>query len=172
MAKADAAQTPANAAMLALLAANVDMVLRIHRGGGFVIAGTDAPLDNPAVSLHTNLRAKVRFGFTPYEALTTATRNPARWLGLAGRLGEVRRGAYADLSFVTGNPLADIRAAAAVEMVMVGGKLHTVDDLVAPFTSPRRPPRRHWPPEPPRPNHHHDDQFWWHEPEWAHHYCC
>src|SRR5439155_2926834 len=78
--KADDARLPAGEAVRALLAANVDMVLRIHRGGGFVIAGTDAPLDNPAVSLHTNLRAMVRYGFTPHEALTTATANPARWL--------------------------------------------------------------------------------------------
>ena len=82
---------------LANLAGNVDMVLRIQRGGGFVIAGTDAPLDNPAVSLHQNLRAQVHFGFTPYEALVTATSNAARWLGLSGKLGEVRRGAHADL---------------------------------------------------------------------------
>jgi adenine deaminase len=170
VAKADAAGTPANAAVLALLSANVDMVLRIHRAGGFVIAGTDAPLDNPAVSLHTNLRAKVHFGFTPYEALTTATRNPARWLNLAGRIGEVRRGAYADLSFVRGNPLADINAAAAVEMVMARGKLHTIDDLLAPFTTPvatavpALATRA-------APTNHHSDQ-WWHESEWTHHYCC
>jgi Tol biopolymer transport system component/cytosine/adenosine deaminase-related metal-dependent hydrolase len=170
VAKANAAQTPANAVTLALLAANVDMVLRIHRGGGFVIAGTDAPLDNPAVSLHANLRAKVRFGFTPYEALTTATRNPARWLGLAGRLGEVRRGAQADLSFVSGDPLTDIRAAAAVRMVMKAGKLHTVDDLLAPFAAPASVPAEVTTATPAV--HRHDDTFWWHEPEWAHHYCC
>lgn len=169
VAKADAARTPANAVTLALLAANVDMVLRIHRGGGFVIAGTDAPLDNPAVSLHANLRAKVRFGFTPYEALTTATRNPARWLGLPGKLGEIRRGAQADLSFVTGDPLTDIRAAAAVRMVMQGGKLHTVDDLLAPFATPVTAPAQVT--TAPATEHHHDD-FWWHEPEWAHRYCC
>jgi Tol biopolymer transport system component len=170
VAKADAAQTPANEAVLALLAANVDMVLRIHRGGGFVIAGTDSPLDNPAVSLHTNLRAKVRFGFTPYEALTTATRNPARWLGLSGKLGEVRRGAHADLSFVTGNPLADINAAAAVRMVMVGGKLQTVEELLTPFTTPAAATV---PALATRaaPTDHHSD-LWWHESEWAHHYCC
>lgn len=170
-AKADAAQTPANAPVLALLAANVDMVLRIHRAGGFVIAGTDAPLDNPAVSLHTNLRAKVRFGFTPYEALTTATRNPARWLGLKGKLGEIRKGAQADLSFVEGNPLTDINAAAAVRLVMTEGKLHTIEELLTPFTTPaaatvpalatRAAPTNHAPGE-----------FWWHEPEWEHHYCC
>ncbi|GAB1513431.1 amidohydrolase family protein [Actinophytocola sp. KF-1] len=169
VAKADAARTPANATTLALLAANVDMVLRIHRGGGFVIAGTDAPLDNPAVSLHANLRAKVRFGFTPYEALTTATRNPARWLGLAGELGEIRPGAQADLSFVAGDPLTDIRAAAAVRMVMTGGRLHTVDDLLAPFTAPVAAPAAVT--TAPAPVHRHDD-FWWHEPEWAHRYCC
>lgn len=169
VAKADAAQTPANATTLALLAANVDMVLRIHRRGGFVIAGTDAPLDNPAVSLHANLRAKVRFGFTPYEALTTATRNPARWLGLAGKLGEVRRGAQADLSFVTGNPLTDIRAAAAVRMVMVAGNLHTIDDLVAPFATPAKVPAQVT--TAPAAVHRHDD-LWWHEPEREHRYCC
>ncbi|MGH3881234.1 MAG: amidohydrolase family protein [Actinophytocola sp.] len=170
VAKADAAQTPANAVTLAMLAANVDMVLRIHRGGGFVIAGTDAPLDNPAVSLHANLRAKVRFGFTPYEALTTATRNPARRLGLDGKLGVVRRGAHADLSFVDGDPLADIRAAAAVRMVMVGGKPHTVDDLMAPFaTRARAVPALAT--RAVAATHTHDDRFWWHEPEWAHHYC-
>jgi cytosine/adenosine deaminase-related metal-dependent hydrolase len=170
VAKADAARTPANATTLALLAANVDMVLRIHRGGGFVIAGTDAPLDNPAVSLHANLRAKVRFGFTPYEALTTATRNPARWLGLRARLGEIRPGARADLSFVAGDPLTDIRAAAAVRMVMVRGELHTVDDLLAPFTTTARVPAEVT--TAPAAAHHHDDTFWWHEPEWAHRYCC
>jgi hypothetical protein len=167
VAKADAAQTPANATTLALLAANVDMVLRIHRGGGFVIAGTDAPLDNPAVSLHANLRAKVRFGFTPYEALTTATRNPARWLGHAGELGEIRPGAQADLSFVTGDPLTDIRAAANVRMVMKGGALHTMDDLLAPFATPAAVPALVTS-APPTVHH---DGSWWHEPEWANHYC-
>jgi Tol biopolymer transport system component/cytosine/adenosine deaminase-related metal-dependent hydrolase len=168
VAKADSAGTPAGAVALANLAGNVDMVLRIQRGGGFVIAGTDSPLDNPAVSLHQNLRAQVRFGFTPYEALVTATSNAARWLGLSGKLGEVRRGAHADLSFVDGNPLADIRAAAATRMVMSRGTLHTVDDLMAPFASAtpalatRAAPTRHA----------HDERYWWHEPEWAFHYCC
>jgi hypothetical protein len=169
VAKADTAQTPANATTLALLAANVDMVLSIHRAGGFVISGTDAPLDNPAVSLHTNLRAKVHFGFTPYEALTTATRNPARWLNLPGQLGEVRRGAQADLSFVDGDPLQDINAAAAVQMVMTRGNLHTVTELLAPFTTPAATTTpalatRVAPTD-------YDSDMWWHEPEWAHHYC-
>jgi Tol biopolymer transport system component len=172
LAKVEQARQPANASTLAMLAANVDMVLRIHRGGGFVIAGTDAPLDNVAVSLHTNLRAMVRFGFTPFEALTTATRNTARWLGLEGRIGEVRAGALADLAFVEGDPLSDIDAAAAVRMVMVGGRVHTVDELLAPFDRPAAataaaPALRALPAA-----HAHGGDCWWHEPEWAQPACC
>src|SRR5262249_5261967 len=60
VAKADDAANPPAAATRELLRGNVEMILRIHRAGGLVIAGTDSPLDNPAVSLHTNLRAMVR----------------------------------------------------------------------------------------------------------------
>jgi Tol biopolymer transport system component/cytosine/adenosine deaminase-related metal-dependent hydrolase len=167
--KADDARTPAGEVTRALLTGHVEMMLRIHRAGGFVIAGTDAPLDNPAVSLHTNLRAMVRYGFTPYEALTTATANPARWLGLPDRLGVVAPGAFADLSFVMGDPLADIRAAADVRMVMVGGVLRTVEDLLAPFVSaPAAAAVSHQVvPRVPAP-----DEPWWHEPEWSRHVCC
>jgi Tol biopolymer transport system component/cytosine/adenosine deaminase-related metal-dependent hydrolase len=171
VAKADAAATPAGEVARALLAAQVDMVLRIHRGGGFVISGTDTPLDNVAVSLHANLRAMVLFGFTPHEALTTATTNPARWLGLEGRLGEVRRGAHADLAFVEGDPLADIRAAADVRMVMVGGVLRRVDELVAPFATPAAAATPALVTRAAPADHRHDERFWWHEPEWAHHHC-
>ncbi|MEV1289072.1 amidohydrolase family protein [Micromonospora sp. NPDC049679] len=174
-----AASGPAGETTRALLAGNVDMVLRIHRGGGLVIAGTDAPLDNVAVSLHANLRSMVAGGFTPYEALVTATANPARWLNLAGKLGVVAPGAQADLAFVRGNPLSDIRAAADVAQVMVGGRLWTVDELLEPFSSAHAA-------DAPRPSvtavgpapltaaaaHAHDGEHWWHEPEWLRRVCC
>ncbi len=171
---------PTGATTRALLAGNVDMLLRISRGGGFVIAGTDAPLDNVAISLHANLRAMVGGGFTPYEALVTATRNPARWLGAEDRLGVVRPGAQADLSFVRGDPLADIRAAADVAQVMVGGRLHTVDELLEPFDERARPsaaPALVRAPTGATPgwrlgDHSHDRTHWWHEPEWLHRACC
>jgi hypothetical protein len=170
---------PAGETTRALLAGNVDMVLRIHRGGGLVISGTDSPLDNIAVSLHANLRSMVAGGFTPYEALTTATRNPAKWLNLEDKLGVVQPGAQADLAFVRGNPLSDIRAAADVQQVMVAGKLHTVDQLLAPFRTAATEPvtTRAVGPAAPVPltakqAHAQDDEFWWHEPEWLHRVCC
>jgi Tol biopolymer transport system component len=176
-AEVNTAAGPAGVTTRALLAGNVDMVLRIHRGGGLVIAGTDAPLDNIAISLHANLRSMVAGGFTPYEALTTATRNPARWLALEDKLGVVRAGAQADLAFVKGDPLADIRHAAAVEQVMLAGKLHTVDSLLTPYTAQQVAPALVASGNTPRPlsreqAHAHDPQYWWHEPEWLHRLCC
>ncbi len=66
-----------------------------------------------------NLRAMVTYGFTPYEALTTAT-------SLAGEtlhedLGRIAPGMYADLAIVDGDPLTDIKDAANVEQVLVSG---------------------------------------------------
>ena len=158
------------------LAANVDMILRIHRGGGFLIAGTDSPLDDVAVSLHQNLRAMVQHGFTPYEALVTATRNPARWLGFPRRLGPIRPGRWADLVVVGGDPLRDVRAAADVRTVVANGVVHEVDELLAPFAGTARgvargaarADRESEPAASADPG-----RFWWHgEPEWALHLCC
>ncbi|MFI7060709.1 DPP IV N-terminal domain-containing protein [Kribbella sp. NPDC050124] len=165
------AKGPAGVTTRELLRGNVDMVLRIHRGGGFVISGTDTPLDNIAISLHANLRSMVAGGFTPYEALTTATRNPARWLNLEDKLGVIQPGAQADLSFVTGNPLTDIRAAAAVDRIMIAGKLHTVDDLLAPYAATPKPLAGPTPLTRAQ-AHSHDTTYWWHEPEWLHRACC
>ncbi|HEU5473646.1 MAG TPA: amidohydrolase family protein [Actinophytocola sp.] len=170
VARANDATRPPAAVNREMLRFQTEMVLRVHRAGGFVIAGTDSPLDNVAVSLHMNLRAMVRFGFTPHEALVTATANPARWLGLEHELGTIRPGAHADLSFIEGDPLADIRAAAAVRYVMLGGRLHTIDGLMEPFTTPvaaavatHPSVRRLTTP---------DRDEWWHRPEWAMQVCC
>jgi adenine deaminase len=108
----------------------------------------------------------VRHGFTPYEALRTATHNPARWLGLERRLGLIAPGAMADLAFVEGDPLADIRAAAAVTSVLRGGVLHTVDELLAPFAGAANRSAA------PVVSHDHDPDFWWHETEWSRLVCC
>ncbi|SDF81400.1 WD40-like Beta Propeller Repeat [Lentzea fradiae] len=144
----------------------VEFALAVHRGGGLVICGTDAPLDAPATATHLNLRAMVKYGFTPREALITATRNPARWLGLP--LGAIRPGAPADIAFVGGNPLRDIKAAANVRQVMLGGRLHTVTDLLAPYREAGELTAYTAALEP-LPSA--EKRHWWHEPEWACHVC-
>ncbi|MET9226297.1 amidohydrolase family protein [Lentzea sp. NPDC003310] len=166
---ADAATqgTPAATASRAVLKGWVELALNVHRGGGLVITGTDAPLDSPATATHQNLRALVEYGFTPREALVTATRNPARWLGLP--LGAIRPGAPADIAFVRGNPLADIKAAANVEQVVVGGVRHRVPDLLAPY---RDRPQTFATTAALDPLPSAENRHWWHEPEWAERVCC
>src|SRR6185312_558250 len=117
--------------VLASLARNVSQVKQMLRNGGRVLSGTDAPIDFLAVSLHLNLRAMVKYGLSPYEALLTATRFPGEFLNEP--LGTVAPGAFADLLVVRGDPLAKIEDAAAVQSVMVNGSLATVEELMKPF---------------------------------------
>jgi Tol biopolymer transport system component len=158
--------TPAGTASRAVLRGWVEFALKVHRGGGLVICGTDAPLDSPATATHMNLRAMVEYGFTPREALITATRNPAKWLGLP--LGAIKPGVPADIAFVDGNPLADIKAAANVKLVMLGGQVHDIPDLLAPYQNQvLSAAGAELPALASAENRH-----WWHEPEWAERVCC
>jgi Tol biopolymer transport system component len=114
-------------------------VSAVLNGGGIVLAGTDSPLDIPATSLHINLRAQVKYGRAPWQALETATVLPARAYGLIRDLGTIEPGHLADLIIVQGDPLSDIAAAANVECVMKNGVLHSVESLMAPFASSSAP---------------------------------
>ncbi|WP_040922865.1 amidohydrolase family protein [Saccharomonospora xinjiangensis] len=102
--------------------------------GGRVVAGTDSPLAYVGVGLHANLRELVGYGWTPYDALRTATVNAAENLGVADDVGTLEPGKIADLIMVRGDPLRDIDAAMNVEATMVGGHLFTRDELLRPYT--------------------------------------
>jgi imidazolonepropionase-like amidohydrolase len=110
-----------------------DTVAALVRAGVLVLAGTDSPLDNVATALHLNLRAQVKFGLEPWQALQTATLLPARAFGVEHDLGTLEPGKLADLVLVSGDPLHNIRDAANVESVMKSGRLYPISDLVAPF---------------------------------------
>jgi hypothetical protein len=147
------------------LAAQVAQCAATIRGGGRVVTGTDSPIDHTAVSTHMNLRALVKYGLTPYEALTSATSVTGEFLGEP--LGRIEPGMYADLTFLGGDPLQDITKAADVRQVMVNGELHTVDDLLAPFVSADHtevaPAGRMLPPLPDNPA---NAKYWWHDPHY------
>ncbi|MFI9640491.1 amidohydrolase family protein [Micromonospora sp. NPDC051925] len=169
----DAASGPSAELNQAWTKGDVDMLLRVHRAGGLVVAGTDAALDDIGISMHQNLRAMVKYGFTPAEALTTATVNAARGIGMAGRLGVIAPGHLADLSFVAGDPLRDIAAAAAVRQVMTGGVLHTVPELMAPFRAATAPAAvRANRVGPAARSARADEQHYWHHSESDVHGCC
>jgi len=101
--------------------------------GGIILAGTDSPLDLPATSLHLNLRAQVKYGRAPWQALETATILPAKAYGLTKDLGTLEPGHLADLIIVSGDPLKNIDDAANVQCVMKNGQLLSVATIMAPF---------------------------------------
>ncbi|MFI6597641.1 amidohydrolase family protein [Nonomuraea sp. NPDC050536] len=127
------AQTTDQTVIRANLANQVAQLVAMIRGGGVVTAGTDAPIDHLAVSLHMNLGAMVKYGLTPLEALTSATGTSGRYLGQP--LGRIGKGMYADLAIVDGDPLSRIEDAANVTAAVVGGRHHTVEQLLAPYPS-------------------------------------
>lgn len=90
-----------------------------------MVAGTDTP--NQA-NVQAELMAYVAAGMTPFEALKTATVNPAQALGL--NLGTVEAGRLADLAIVDGDPLRDISATYRVWQVVANGRLFDRSALV------------------------------------------
>jgi cytosine/adenosine deaminase-related metal-dependent hydrolase len=96
-------------ANLANLARQVAHVVRLIRGGGVVVTGTDSPIVPTAVSTHMNLRGMVAYGATPWEAMSSATRVPGEFLDLP--LGRIAPGCFADLAVLGGDPLTDIKQA-------------------------------------------------------------
>ncbi len=78
--------------------------------------------DLPKPSVQDELMALVRAGLTPYQALTTGTRNAAAYFGTLNESGTVTVGKRADLVLLDGNPLTDIRQTASLAGVMLGGR--------------------------------------------------
>ena len=97
----------------------------MRRAGVEFLAGTDtaAPYVFPGSSLHEELELFVQAGFTPAEALASATVNPALYLGMEDKLGAVETGKLADLVLLDGDPLEDIRNTRKIFAVMLNGRL-------------------------------------------------
>jgi imidazolonepropionase-like amidohydrolase len=66
----------------------------------------------------------VEFGMTSMAAIQAATSRAAEMLGMSGDLGVVAPGAYADITAVPGDPLADMNALMKVVFVMKDGKIY------------------------------------------------
>jgi len=105
---------------------NLQMVGALHHAGVPFMAGTDtAPgvYIMPGFSLHDELANFVEAGFTPMEALQTATSNPAKFLGMEASLGSVEPGKIADLVLLSANPLEHIGNTQRISVVIADGRL-------------------------------------------------
>ncbi|AER55335.1 putative amidohydrolase [Pseudoxanthomonas spadix BD-a59] len=96
--------------------------------GGTITAGTDTPI---AINLHAEIASYVEAGFTPFQALRSATATPAEVLGLDA--GVLEAGKLADIVLIEGDPLQDIGNTTNVRKVIANGRMFDVEDLVHPL---------------------------------------
>ena len=68
-----------------------------------------------------------------HEALQAVTINAARYSHADHELGSVEAGKVADLIFVRGDPLADVKNAANVEQVMKNGVVYSIEEILRPY---------------------------------------
>ena len=106
-------------------AGTAKMVMDVMRAGGVIVAGTDTP---NAVNLHGELMSYVMAGMSTFDALKTATVNPARALNVD--TGTIEAGKLADIIMVEGDPLTDISNALKVRRVIANGRVYEMADLL------------------------------------------
>ncbi len=96
----------------------------MHRAGISFMAGTDVGNEfiYAGFSLHDDLETFVAAGFTPLEALQTATVNPAFFLGMSRSIGTVEKGKLADLVLLDADPLTDITNTRKIYAVVANGR--------------------------------------------------
>lgn len=124
-AQADAAAIAARHAHIDRMGAILPM---LQKAGVTIIAGTDAGFLNsfnyPGIGLHDELSVFVKYGLTPAQALSAATRAGPAWFGRLDRYGAILPGMAADLVLLDRNPLKDIAATRAIRAVVMNGKVH------------------------------------------------
>lgn len=105
-----------------LRADNLANAARAKKGGVWIVSGSDA-----VAGLHGHNPREiiwlVKAGLTPAEALRAATVDAASLLGLEGKVGEIKPGAFADLIAVQGDPTKEINAVEHVVFVLKGGQV-------------------------------------------------
>lgn len=100
---------------------------QMQKNGVNIISGTDAGIGitAPGFSLHQELSLYKEAGLSNYEALKTATVNPAKTHGEFANTGTIEEGKIANLILSKTNPLENLETLKAPEWVMVKG--HKID---------------------------------------------
>ena len=124
---AHSSEIPASAdAMLAF-----NLVSGMRRAGVQFLAGTNGPGADlmPGSSLHQELELLVASGFSPLQALQTATFNPALSMAKLDKYGVVEANHIANLVLLEANPLTEIRNTRKIVGVIVRGIYLSRTDL-------------------------------------------
>jgi imidazolonepropionase-like amidohydrolase len=114
------------------VAHELEIVRKLHAAHVPFLAGTDTPAGVdviPGISLHLELQRFVAAGFTPLEALQTATLAPADFYQRRSDFGTVLPGRIADLVLLEANPLDDIANTRRIAGVIADGHYFSKHDL-------------------------------------------
>jgi imidazolonepropionase-like amidohydrolase len=101
------------------------LVEAMHKAGVPIVAGTDGS----GLELVRELELYVDAGFTPAEALASATIVPAHLVGADNKTGSIAVGKDADLVLIDGDPSRHIGDLRQTRMVMMDGKMMDADAL-------------------------------------------
>ncbi|MDR7059968.1 MULTISPECIES: amidohydrolase family protein [unclassified Sphingopyxis] len=103
----------------------VELVGRLHKAGVPIVAGTDGW----GIELIRELEIYQQAGFSPAEAIQSATIVPARVVGADKRTGSIAVGKEADLVLVDGDPSTDLGALRRVVTVVSDGYVMDANEL-------------------------------------------
>jgi imidazolonepropionase-like amidohydrolase len=98
------------------------VLVALYRGGVPIVAGIDLVV--PGHSLHREIEHYVEAGLTPAEALSTATRMPAKAMRRDQDLGTIEPGKIGNILIVAGNPLERIGDLRQVRTVVADGRVY------------------------------------------------
>lgn len=118
---------PVLASRLLVMAA--DNTARLIRDGATIGVGNDSGVFfiYPGM-VHLEMECLCRLGLTPAQALRAATLVNARLCRIDDRCGTIDVGKWADLTLLTGDPLADVANAGKVRAVFKQGELVSAAD--------------------------------------------
>jgi imidazolonepropionase-like amidohydrolase len=99
-----------------------DNMSRAMKAGVKIAFGTDAAVYPHGLNAR-QFAVYVKMGFTPLQAIQSATVNAADLLGWSDRIGAIEAGKFADIIAVEGDPTQDITTLERVKWVMKGGEV-------------------------------------------------
>ena len=95
---------------------------RALKAGVRIVFGTDVGGFSWTEPIAQEFSRMVELGMSPAAAIRSATSLPAEMLGMAGQIGAIVPGAYADVIAVRGDPLKDVKELERVVFVMKDGQ--------------------------------------------------
>jgi imidazolonepropionase-like amidohydrolase len=101
------------------------LVEAMHKAGVPIVAGTDGT----GLELVHELELYVQAGFSPEDALASATIVPARLVGADSKTGSIAVGKAADLVLVDGDPAHNMGDLRQTRMILMDGKVLDADAI-------------------------------------------